>query len=109
MYISMRKLTEIFENGYFSLSLIYIVIGSFLVSMFLFSPVELKFSSIEYYRIICFIVGAGAASVGVMFGCVGFYVDERPEVKFRVKIFYFAAAGGAVGYISEHYFNYYYV
>jgi len=61
----MRKLTEIFDNGYFSLSLI-------------------------------FIVGAGALSVGMMFGCVGVYVDERPKVKVRVKLLYFAAAGGGL-------------
>lgn len=76
MYISMRKLTEIFDNGYFSLSLI-------------------------------FIVGAGALSVGMMFGCVGVYVDERPKVKVRVKLLYFAAAGGAVRYVSEYLINYY--
>ena len=107
MYISMRKLTEIFDNGYFSPSLLFIVIGSCLVLLFLFAPVGTKFTLIEDYRIICFIVGAGALSVGMMFGCVGVYVDERPKVKLRVKVLYFAAAGVAVGYVSEHLINYY--
>lgn len=107
MHISMRKLTEIFDNGYFSLSLIFIVIGSCLVSLFLFAPVGTKFTLIEDYRIICFIIGAGALSVSITFGCVGVYVDERPNVKLRVKVLYLVVAGVAVGYVSEHFINCY--
>lgn len=107
MYISLKKLTEIFDNGYFSLSLIFIGIGSCLVSLFLFAPLASKSIFIEDFLIICFIVGAGALSTGVMFGCVGFYIDERPKVKLRVKVLYFSASAVAVGCFSEHLINFY--
>lgn len=101
-----RNLKDIFDNGYFTLSLIFLSLGASLVSMFFFPPNVSSSLLIENFRVICFASGACAISIGMLFGYVGFSIDKRPKVKVIVKRVYFVALISCLGGISNYFINY---